>query len=60
MQLSRFFTAQQKLTPVMTDQLLWFAARLYGLSAFSNRPTVLRTSKWGSENGNSPQLWHSV
>jgi len=27
----------------MADQLLWRAARLYGLSAFFNRPRVLRT-----------------
>jgi len=29
----------------MADQLLWRAAKLYGLSAFSNRPAVLVTSK---------------
>jgi len=41
----------------MADQLLWRAARLYGLSALSNRPTLLRTSTRWSENGNSEQLW---
>jgi len=29
----------------MADQLLGRAASLYSLSAFSNRPAVLRTSK---------------
>jgi len=43
----------------MTYQLLWRAARLYGLSAFSNR-RCCENSKCGSKNGNSERLWISV
>jgi len=47
----------------MADQLLQRAARLYGLSAFSNRPTVLGTCNWGKteiQNSCEQSVWCKI